>query len=57
MTVEKQTCDVTCSVTPFPTTTTMLARLAAVRRVPRLLAVPVRYSSNEGSVAQSKEFG
>jgi hypothetical protein len=35
----------------------MLSRLAAVRRVPRLLVVPVRYSSGEGSVAQSKEFG
>jgi hypothetical protein len=35
----------------------MLARLAVVRRVPRLFVVPVRYSSGEGSVAQSKEFG
>jgi hypothetical protein len=35
----------------------MLARFAAVRRVPRLLVVPVRYSSGEGSLAQSKEFG
>lgn len=34
----------------------MLARLATVRRVPRLLVVPVRYSS-DGSVARSKEFG
>jgi len=35
----------------------MLARIAAVRRVPRLFVVPMRYSSNDGSVAQSKEFG
>jgi hypothetical protein len=35
----------------------MLARLVAVRRVPRLLVVPVRYSSGEGSLAQSKDFG
>lgn len=35
----------------------MLARLAAVRRVPRLIVVPMRYNSSDGSVAQSKEFG
>lgn len=36
----------------------MLARFSAVRAVPRLVVVPVRYttSGSEGSVAQSKGF-
>ncbi|KAG6884874.1 hypothetical protein C0993_007612 [Termitomyces sp. T159_Od127] len=36
----------------------MLSRLAAIRALPRLVAMPVRHSSGrvEGSVAQSKEF-
>ncbi|KAG6829232.1 hypothetical protein H0H92_005234 [Tricholoma furcatifolium] len=37
----------------------MLARISALRTIPRVVVVPVRYQSGptEGSVAKSREFG